>query len=237
VRRFSPSKLLNGYFLSAVFHLLLFVLFAFYVIQPYLPEKWYSFEWEPLKESTVMEPANKEAITNGKNNNADAAKTISAGNPGNTELIISNETPSGIGDSEPAIAMPLSAFTEEDTKTALPNSYSRNRNANALNAIPGTSAEGNFAFSTTLEEGGGEAYFIHQAHPQISPTEEGEVYLEFKLTAKGLVNMSSVNVISYTNATYAEAVRKVMPLWKFGFKGSYNPRQLYRLRCRFVINE
>jgi len=237
VRRFSFSKLSNGYFLSAVFHLLLFVLFAFYVIQPYLPEKWYAFEWEPLKESTVIEPTNKEGIANGKNNNAETATAIAAGIPGNMELIISNELPVASGDSEPALAMPLTALTPEDAKTALPTGYSRTRNVGALNAIPGTSGEGNFAFSTTLEEGGGEAYFINQTHPQISPTEEGEVYLEFKLTAKGLVNMSSVNVLSYTNATYAEAVRKVMPLWKFGFKGNYNPRQLYRLRCRFVINE
>jgi hypothetical protein len=133
--------------------------------------------------------------------------------------------------------MPLNVLAQEDAKSTIPSSFPHNRNSSALQEIPGTIIGSNFDFSTSLEEGGGEAYIISQTKPQINPTEEGEVYLEFKLTPKGTVDLGSVNILSYTSATYAEAVRKVMPLWKFGFKGNYNPKQLYRLRCRFVINE
>ena len=240
MRRFKLSKLFNGYFISAVFHLLLFILCAFYVIQPYVPEKWYTFEWEPLDRTTVIEThtANKlEEITMGNNIPGTEGITKPAGISGKKEINAVNGNPVSIGDSEPAIAMPLNVLPQDNAKTTIPSSFPHNRNSNALKEVPGTITGSNFGFSSSLEEGGGEAYIISQTKPQINPTEEGEVYLEFKLTPKGTVDMSSVNILSYTSATYAEAVRKVMPSWKFGFKGTYNPKQLYRLRCRFVINE
>jgi len=228
VRRFKLSKLCNGYFISAVFHLLLFILCAFYVIQPYVPEKWYTFEWEPADRTTLIESYSADILQE---------ITKPAEIAGEKEINIVNGNPVSIGESEPAIAMPLNVLAREDAKSTIPSSFPHNRNSSALQEIPGTITGSNFGFSTSLEEGGGEAYIISQTKPQINPTEEGEVYLEFKLTPKGTVDMGSVNILSYTSATYAEAVRKVMPLWKFGFKGNYNPKQLYRLRCRFVINE
>lgn len=237
MRRFKLSKLCNGYFISAVFHLLLFILCAFYVIQPYVPEKWYTFEWEPANRTTVIEPYPADILQEIIKIPGAEEITKPAEIVGEKEINTGNVNPISRGESEPTIAMPLNVLAQEDAKSTIPSSFPHNRNSSALQEIPGTIIGSNFGFSTSLEEGGGEAYIISQTKPQINPTEEGEVYLEFKLTPKGTVDLGSVNILSYTSATYAEAVRKVMPLWKFGFKGNYNPKQLYRLRCRFVINE
>jgi hypothetical protein len=239
VRRFNPFKLFNGYFISVVFHLLLFLFFAFYFLKPYTPEKWYSFEWESSQENKVKKTSSLriEDLIGGKNAAGSAGISKSQESSGNMSLNLNKLTPERAGESESVITMPLNVPNQEENKANIPSSFTRNRGAHSLKEIPGTFQKTNPNFSATLEEGGGEAYIISQSKPQIIPTEEGEVYIEFKLMRNGAIDMNSVNILSFTNAAYVESIRKVMPSWKFGFKGVYNPKTTYRLLCRFVINE
>ncbi len=81
MRRFQFSKLFNGYFISVAFHLLLFILCSM-LSNLMFRKKWYTFEWEPLDRTTVIETqtANEEEITMGNNIPGTEGITKQAGN-------------------------------------------------------------------------------------------------------------------------------------------------------------
>jgi len=226
------SKLKNGYVISLVVHLILMLLLALWIVRPALQVKWQSFEWEPGEQARASEASPSRGLTH---------------NPGTTQTVkavsqtqsapVSPVSPVSVGDLRPALEQPKiadsSPLEQKSDAVRAVRSLSRGTLKSLGENLPG----GNFGFSSSLEEGGGEAYIISQPKPAIMPTEEGEVYLEFRLTAKGFVDMGSVNVLSYTTASYAEAVQKVLKTWRFGFKGTYNPNRTYRIRCKFVVDE
>ncbi|PKN73186.1 MAG: hypothetical protein CVU50_04080 [Candidatus Cloacimonetes bacterium HGW-Cloacimonetes-3] len=228
-------KLNNGYTISAIGHLIILMLFAFFAVKPNLPLKWHSFEWElpdiPKLSSTLASkgilPRTDTAIAE------ESSKT-------NTEPQASNPLPTTAAKQpriieSPVIDTPTSTTTT--TSTTDPVRLSRNRTSNALRSLGNTLPSGNYGFSADLEMGDGEAYIISQPKPMIVPDVEGEVYLEFKLSQKGGVDMNSVIVLSYTTGNYVEAVKKVLPQWRFGFRGVYSPERKYRVRCKFVLDE
>jgi len=207
-------KLNNGYTISAIGHLIILMLFAFFAVKPNLPLKWHSFEWElpdiPKLSSTLASkgilPRTDTAIAE------ESSKT-------NTEPQASNPLPTTAAKQpriieSPVIDTPTSTTTT--TSTTDPVRLSRNRTSNALRSLGNTLPSGNYGFSADLEMGDGEAYIISQPKPMIVP---------------------DVEVLSYTTGNYVEAVKKVLPQWRFGFRGVYSPERKYRVRCKFVLDE
>ena len=135
--------------------------------------------------------------------------------------------------SELPLAMPQSSSQAYSSSAPI----SRNQAGTALRNVGNGLPSGNNGFSTSLETGDGDAYIISQPKPNIVPHEEGEVLLEFRLTSSGAVVMGSVNVLSYTSGSYLESVRRVLPTWKFGFRKAYNPDKMYRIRCKFTVDD
>lgn len=221
-------KLKNGYAVSVVLHLIIFLILALIFVKPVLPVKWHQFEWEfPLKEASDDSPAAKGVTQTPAPVKAEIATSspavVSAPQAETTEQRIT-ETP---------ILETPSIETSTPSKVTVPRSRARSGLLDVGKNLPG----GNFGFSANMEQGSGEAYIISQPKPNIIPNEEGEVFLEFKLTGRGDVDLNSVVVLSYTNAAYVEAVQKALRSWRFGFRGAYNPDKKYRIRCKFVINE
>lgn len=225
-------KLTNGYTLSAIIHLIILLLFAFFAVKPNLPLKWHSFEWElpdtPKVSSTLASkgviPREDTAIA--EENSA----TVSEPTP-------SEPQPTNVTSQPRIIESPVIETPSSTNSSNEPVRLSRNRTANTLRNLGNTLPSGNFGFSADLEMGDGEAYIISQPKPLIVPDVEGEVYLEFKLTQKGGVDMNSVIVLSYSTGNYVEALKKVLPQWRFGFRGAWVAERKYRVRCKFVINE
>ncbi len=224
------QRLVNGYTVSAFVHLILLIILALLIIKPFVPSRWHSFEWELDPAKPLQEPASNKGVS-GKAVEEDSTpvqETVREENKGTSPA---NVIPAEIA---PILDVPkpidISASTNAPVRAVRKfSSTLRNMGENL--------ATGNLGFSASMEQGGGEAYIISQPKPQIVPTEEGEVYLEFKLTPTGKVDSSSINVLSYNSAAYLESVRKAMASWKFGFRGAYNPERLYRIRCKFVVDE
>ncbi|GAB1366459.1 hypothetical protein MASR1M36_13300 [Candidatus Cloacimonadaceae bacterium] len=226
-----PPSLQNGYLLSFVGHIVILLLLAIIFISPVMPVKWHSFEWE-----TISEPSAEPGSAKGSSS-APVEKTALQSVPASPAPSLESEEPIRSGESIPVLEKPI---------LATPSQNQSDHNAVRVIRTPGQSALRNLGenlpgtdngFSASLEQGGGEAYVISQPKPAIMPTEEGEVYLEFRLTRDGNVDLSSVNILSYTSAKYAESVQKVLGRWKFGFRNKYDPNRTYRIRCKFVIDE
>jgi len=226
-------KLKNGYVLSFIGHLLLLLLLALLVIKPTFPTKWHSFEWElqdtPKLSSTLA---------------STGISPVPTTSIAEKQSVIQEEP---LPQSPPPVAVKQQARILESPVIDTPNNStianpqtirtSRTRTSDALRSLGNTLPSGNFGFSSNLEQGDGNAYIITQPKPVIIPDVDGEVYLEFKLNQKGGVEMKSLIVITYSSASYVEAVKKVLPEWRFGFRGAYNPERKYRIKCNFVVNE
>lgn len=228
------SKLLNGYTISLILHVIILLLMVLYTLTPLLPPRWHSFEWEnnsqvidnltianivtkPGEPSIAQEPAQLQPQSG----------TIST-----QEEAISIPQESISDNPSPVIAAPR-INTNTEGKVNIP----RNRGISNLRNVGIPNSSGNIGFSSNLEDGNGEAYIISQPKPNLVPDAEGEVYLQFKLLQNGTVNMNSVTVLSYTSSVYVEAVKQVMPQWRFGFTKAFNSDRQYRIRCRFIVNE
>lgn len=225
-----PPQFKNGYTLSALLHVLVLLLFAFVAIKPALVQKWHQFEWDYETKEPDLETSAPRGITEAPAVQESplpvtetlAPNPVESVPPGETERIIE----------PPKIATPATTPTKSPAVRVR-----KSTGINTLKNLGNTLPTGNMGFSGSLEQGSGEAYVISLPKPQIMPTEEGEVFIEFKLNSGGDVNMTSINVISYSSTLYVEAVKKTMRNWKFGFKNTYNPERLYRIRCKFVVDE
>lgn len=227
----TPVRLIrNAYIQSLLIHAVLIIILALMIIKPKLPQHWHVFEWEFNGNLEAgKEQSSKGVIPNSPSEVADIASTItSAGDLQTSEPAIVTSNPRII--ESPVIEAPSTSFSENNTTN-------RKRNASSLLSIGNTIPGGNSGFSADMEMGNGEAYIIQQAKPNIVPTMDGEVLLEFKLNNRGSVDINSVKIISFSSTTYVEAVKKVLPQWQFGFKGAYQADKLYRIRCRFVVDE
>ncbi|MDY0151341.1 MAG: hypothetical protein RBS43_03620 [Candidatus Cloacimonas sp.] len=222
----------SGYVQSAIVHILLLLLLAVIFIKPVLPLKWHSFEWElPQRVATERAPAAKGVTP--------VPAVAEADKPALAPSVVSvaptvNPAPAT---EQRIIETPVMETPADAISPASRPRTSRERSDSGLRDLGKNLPGGNFGFSTSMEQGSGEAYIIAQSKPNIQPTEEGEVFLEFRLTSRGEVDMGSVVVISYSTASYVEAVQKALRTWRFGFRGTYNPERKYRIRCNFVINE
>lgn len=225
-------KLKSGYVQSAIVHILLLLLLAVIFIKPVLPLKWHSFEWElPQRVATDSAPAAKGVTP--------VPAAVEADKPASAPSVVSvapTPTPAPVTEQRIIEAPVMETPAEAISPTSRPRT-SRSRSNSGLRDLGKNLPGGNFGFSASMEQGSGDAYIIEQPKPNIQPTEEGEVFLEFRLTARGEVDMGSVMIISYSKASYEEAVQKALRTWRFGFRGTYNPDRKYRIRCNFVINE
>ena len=221
----------NGYVISLALHLVLLIIAALWYFKPHLQQTWHQFEWElpdPTPDSQL--PRSQGSLQNNPSANAG----IKAGTNANLPA-------SANGTSSPLIPMPseLPQVSSPGMNNAIstPAPISRTEAGTALRNVGNGLPSGNNGFSASLETGDGDAYIISQPKPNIVPHEEGEVLLEFRLSSNGTVVINSVNVLSYTSGSYLESVRRVLPTWKFGFRKAYNPDKMYRIRCRFTVNE
>jgi TonB family protein len=220
-----------GYLLSIVVHAVLLLIMALLAIHPAIQVKWHSFEWSQEQPQKLEIPASSKGDTQ-----RSASQEIKAVAPV-AAVSQSIEQPITKGETNSVLEQPKIADTSIIEPNRSASRVVRNLGKNALRSIGENLPGGDYGFSGSLEQGGGEAYIISQPKPAIIPSEEGEVYLEFKLDQAGRVDMSSVNIISYSTASYADAVQKALRSWKFGFKGRYEPNRIYRIRCKFVIDE
>jgi len=228
-----PAKLIkNGYLISTVIHLLIILILALLVLKPKLPQRWHTFEWETPEITAVSNVQSSQGIVpNAPREVADIPSPIvSPGVVHTTQPAVVSPAPRII--ESPLLEAPAASSTTSDT-----NTQNRKRVASSLRSMGNTIPGGNSGFSADLELGNGEAFIIQQPKPLIVPTIDGEVLLEFKLSSRGTVDISSVKVLSFSTAAYVEAVQKVLPQWQFGFRGAYQPDRLYRVRCRFVVDE
>jgi hypothetical protein len=226
-----PARLIrNAYIQSLLIHAVLIIILALMIIKPQIPHHWHVFEWEISGDVEARnEQSSKGIIPNSPSEVADIASTItSAGDLQTSEPAIVTSNPKLI--ESPVIEAPSTSFSENNTTN-------RKRNANPLLSIGNTIPGGNSGFSADMEMGNGDAYIIQQAKPNITPTMDGEVLIEFKLSNRGSVDTNSVKILSFSSTNYVEAVQKVLPQWQFGFKGAYQADRLYRIRCRFVVDE
>jgi hypothetical protein len=227
------SKLIkNGYLISSLIHLLIILILALIILNPKLPERWHSFEWETPSDNAVSNVQSSQGIVpNAPREVADIPSPLVT--PGEVQ----NTVPTVVSPTPRLIDSPLLEAPAVSTSTSDINTQNRRRAATSLRSMGNTVPGGNSGFSADLEMGSGDAYIIQQPKPMIVPNIDGEVLLEFKLTNRGSVDISSVKVISFSTAGYVEAVQRVLPQWQFGFRGAYQPDKLYRVRCRFVVDE
>lgn len=228
------SKLYNGYTISLVLHILLLLLLVLYTLKPTAPPKWHSFEWELSENEVESNPLANIGTKPGEPIRQEEVSTITPQTQVTSTTSSQMDTPSQ-EDITP-IPSPVISPPRLNSSSTANVTVSRNRAVSNLRNIGNPSVPGVYGFSSNLEDGNGEAYIISQQKPNIVPDTEGEVFLQFKLLQNGTVNMSSVTVISYTSSAYVEAVKKVMPLWRFGFSKAYNPERQYRIRCNFIVN-
>lgn len=222
-----PLKLKdNPYLQSALLHLILLLIMALvhFSIQP--KQSWYQFDW--LSEKSEIEDVL--ATISEAPYDSYEEENISISDD-NFEESLPEAMDISPGESE--IAEKLSEEPKQEEKTQLSGTMAKllNPKSSAGSAVRGTQG-----FQTSFLQGDSEAYFTHSKTPDVKPLMDDSVVVEFKLNANGKVNMSTVNVISYRKAEHWQALRKAMEAWKFGFKGAYNPNQIYRIKCNFSLN-
>lgn len=225
-------KYFNGYSLSLLLHALLLLLGALYVIKPQLQVTWHQFAWESPEPGFYSDSPAARGLP--QESSASASAANEAGIPGPSAT--SAETAEHAA-SQRIVELPLETPQASNTSSNKLSGVNRQLGSSALRELGSKALGGNMGFSSSLEPGSGDAYVIEQLKPQIVPSQDGEVLLEFRLSPQGRVVMNSVKVLSFSSAAYVEAVRKVMPEWRFGFRKAYAPQKVYRLRCKFVTNE
>lgn len=228
----ASSKLINGYSISLVLHLLIILLGSLYVIKPHLTYTWHQFTWEMPNPGLLSENPAAQGVPQANSANSvisDSHDALATQSP----LPASEASVSSQRIVESPIERPSAS---KPAATSSPG-INRSLGSSALKDLGSNVPGGNMGFSSAMEPGSGDAYVIQQLKPQIVPTQDGEVLLEFRLSRQGMVVPSSVNVISFSSAAYVEAVRKVLPEWKFGFRKAYAADKVYRIRCRFITNE
>lgn len=206
------------YMISLIIHLSLLLLLSLWKIIVEDPQKWYEFEWLS-RESYIGSVAPAAA---GKDTAEDAIADIPQTD---TESSVSSEDfieqPSW-DSTDNNVPNPNTNVIRSDLSTTIHDS-----------GLPrGGSSSG---LSLDLTQGGGDAYFIRESLPDISPLMDDTVVVEFSLNRDGSVRMNSVKVISYRRAEHWRALRDAMRSWRFGFTGGYNPNNVYRISCRFTI--
>ena len=232
MRSVSGHRFINGYSLSVILHLLLLLLGAVYVVRPKIHKTWHQFEWNLKEPSQVIANPGMKGISDYQSPQSNAPAMANDATSKSVPVAGGNEnTPSRI------IDLPIERPSFNGQADLNDAGRYRELDKRVLQAPGGSLAGGKYGFSSQMEAGGGDAYFLQQVNPRIAPNQDGEVLLEFRLTAKGTVIMNSLNVVSYTSTAYVDAVRKVLPEWKFGFNKAYDPKKIYRIRCRFITNE
>ncbi len=207
------------YLISAGMHFILLLLLALWSINMEDNRRWYQFDW--LSE-------------------ADLGSLEAAGQPGDATAQPANEQLQAVEDNAtnaeaPVIEQPVWDSMDASTPIANPNLNPSNLSSSLREAATpqGSGATG---YSSSLLEGGGDAYFIREVAPKITPLMDDTVIVEFTLNRDGRVNMSSVSVISYRRAEHFRALREAMRDWRFGFTGAYEQSRVYRIRCNFSLN-
>lgn len=212
-------------------HIAILLLFALILLKPVIEQKWHEFEWEtPAKEAIAQSPG-KRSLT------PDLKESPTAPPASNLEPSLPSApvNPTVKPIESPLIETPI---TQSNTDNATVVRINRNRNmTDALRGVADTNTTGggNFGFSASLEDGGGEAYIIKQTIPKITPTMDDDVVVEFRLSESGSVIQNSINIVSYKQSAHVNALRAEMQNWRFGFKGAYNSTRVYRLRCKFSL--
>lgn len=227
-----PGRYLNGYSLSMLLHALLLMLGALYVIKPHITYHWHQFEWELPAPGLIADHPSSQGLpllSSADHPSPDFSDTPAATSP----------EPASESDitSRRIVESPLDKPSATAQATTTLPGINRRLASGALRDLGNNTSGGNMGFSSSLEPGSGDAFIIDQLKPQIVPTQDGEVLLEFRLSPRGFVEINSVNILSYSSPAYVEAVLKVLPEWKFGFHRAYNKDKLYRVRCKFIINE
>lgn len=214
-----PAPFYKPYLISASLHLLLLLVLALWTVSVRDNSRWYQFEW--LSE-------------------ADLGRLEAAGRPGEPLAEPSTDalpraTEETTTDAAPVIEQPVWDSPDSSTPIANPAASTANISSSLReSALP--LGSGSARYSSSLLEGGGDAYFIREVPPNINPLIDDTVIVEFTLSRDGRVNMSSVSVISYRRAEHFRALREAMREWRFGFTGAYEPSKVYRIRCNFSLN-
>jgi hypothetical protein len=212
------------YLISVAIHALILLLFALLSLQVEPQVSWHHFDW-------LMDPA-EDVVASAAATTGDFEATASEPATEAPEASVSEQNPQVQAIESPLLESP------SISNPGIQPSISRNPAlTEALRSAQSNGEEGQNAagYSSTLIEGGSDAFFIRESKPKIKPLEDDVVIVEFALTRDGRIAMNSVNVISYRRAAHWEALRDEMRNWRFGFTGAYDASKRYRIRCNFTL--
>lgn len=219
------------YLISVGIHVVILLLFMLISLNTEANQQWHEFDWilEQREEPPITEPMQSSLPRANEESSASMEIPEDTGVSEETELV-QNPVVS-------PIESPLLEVPNQDTGAAV-TSIERNPSlTEALSSagVDATNPLGTGGYSSTLIEGGSDAYFLHETRPNIKPLMDDTVIVEFRLLSSGRVDMSSLSVVSYRRAEHWEALRVAMRDWRFGFTGPYNSEKRYRIRCNFTL--
>lgn len=211
--------------ISLALHLFILLILAFIYYTPVMQKIWHEFDWLSPDISEIA-PPEPQGITES-----------AAGIPKPAEKVHTTQESEVIRPIQsPLIESPV--ISDAPAQSGWYEEISHTQGSAKLSAvgdIPSNSG-GASPYNAALVSGAAEAYIIRQNPPKISPLSDDEVLIDFQLSESGRVLMNTVNVLSYKESAHWEAIRKVMPSWRFGFKGQYNSQRVYRIRIVFRVN-
>jgi hypothetical protein len=206
------------YIVSTAIHLVLLVLLALWTVSTENQQRWYRFDW--LSEADL-------GTVDGAARAGDPAASPS------TEQSLGPEADAPVLEA-PQIEQPVWENTDIRNSIADPVAV-KDKLASSLREAGSTQGIPSGSYSSNLLEGGGDAFFIRETAPQITPLMDDSVVVEFSLNRNGTVAMNSLKVISYRKAEHWRALREAMRGWRFGFTGAYVPGNIYRISCNFKL--
>ena len=218
------------YLISVLVHGLILLLFMLISLNPEVSKQWHQFDWiiEQREEPPFTEPIHASVPTGVET----PASAIEREESGQKEESIAEENPKVAPIESPLFELPQSQATAPITNIERNPSLTE---ALSSAGVDTSEAFGTGGYSSSLIEGGSDAYFLHETKPWVTPLMDDVVIVEFKLGRDGRVDMNSLSVISYRKAEHWEALRIAMRDWRFGFTGPYNPAKKYRIRCNFTL--
>jgi hypothetical protein len=209
--------LFRPYLISTLLHLLILFLLALWNIRIENPQRWYQFEW--------LSEANLGAMPGTQENELSSDEA---------PVQEDSATPAMPQIETPILQSPLWEATESRAPIADAGEINQKLSRRLQDAAP-VAGQNSAGYSSQLLEGGGDAYFIKETSPDITPLMDDSVIVEFRLSRDGSVIMNDLKVISYRRAEHWHALREAMKAWRFGFNKAYDPSRLYRIRCNFVL--
>ncbi len=231
-----PAAKKQSYLISIGLHLVLVLIFMLITLRMEPQRRWHDFEW-------ILSPAEPdlmaETISTAGTMPSEIPATVAAPSDNLVNDLSSSaqQVSETVNPSVPHIESPL-LESPADTKPGITTDITRDPRltqalSNAGEDGPGLSVSG--SYSSSLIEGGSDAYFLRETKPRINPLMDDVVTVEFALNRNGTVDMSSLNVLNYKRAEHWEALRLAMREWRFGFTGPYNSSKRYRIRCNFTL--